>query len=77
MKKIAIYITLLLSLVLLTSCEKESYCWDCKKDTWMPGAYTSYMMVVCDMTYEQRGEFEKSNTSDNGVVKQLMTCHLR
>jgi hypothetical protein len=76
MKRAAILILSIISLVLLTSCEKEDYCWKCNHESFYENAYMSYIVDVCGMTDEERGDYERANTSVYGSVKKVTTCKL-
>lgn len=76
MKRLFSFILLLVALVLLTSCEKEAYCWKCNHETFFENGYTSFIIDVCGMTYDQRAEYEKSNTTVYGSVKKVTNCKL-
>lgn len=74
MKKLFVFFIL----VALFSCSKDdTYCWVCNKEIRGPEYYLSVMLTVCGMTYDERSDFEKSNTTDTGLWKQTMNCKIK
>lgn len=63
--------------MLMCSCEdNQEYCWSCNTETFAEDYYGSHIYQVCGMTYGDREDFEKSNTSDNGSVVITTNCKL-
>lgn len=65
-----------IALIALFSCEKETYCWQCKKDIFAPGAYSSTVQVICNKTEDEIRAFEKQQTRDLLDASAIMTCKL-
>jgi hypothetical protein len=76
MKRAVILILSIPALVLLTSCEKEDYCWKCNHETFFANGYTSIIVDVCGMDYDERAAYEKANTNVFGSVKTVTNCKM-
>ena len=67
-----------LFLIIVFSCKKDDkYCWQCNRETTMPNSYSSLILQVCDMTFDERSDFERSNTYNTVNAKVTMTCKLK
>ena len=77
MKRKIILILSIITMVLLTSCEKnEEYCWKCNHETHTLNSYSSIIVTVCGMTYEEREAYEVANTRTNGDLRLITSCKL-
>jgi hypothetical protein len=65
----------LILFMFLFACKKdETFCWNCRRDIFTPGANYSVVIEVCGQSESEIKEFERDNTSLNGTTTIKMSC---